>query len=76
MLKDRHNIGKATLHAVYGPPERPSPSKAMDEIADAFFNDEKLKIWSKSAGKYVLESMSDNYFRELHQYYTKLRRKP
>lgn len=44
MQKDVHNIGKATLHALYGPPVPPTPIQAVDYILNAYDRGERLQF--------------------------------
>ena len=43
MPKDVHNTGKNTLHCLYGPPQMPTPGRAVDFILDQFEAGESLR---------------------------------
>lgn len=69
MLKDQHNLGKTALHAIFGPPMLPTVDEAMEQFDQAFYNGEKLKVWSRDLGKYALYSISNKYFGEIKDHY-------
>ena len=72
--KDQHNLGKLGLHSVYSPPKIPSRKRAMEEIEEAYLNNEKLKIRDRDLGKYALTDISEDYWRQLQDIYTNIRR--
>lgn len=54
LLKDIHNMGRHTLHTIYGPPRFPTPAEAMDRLDEAYEMGEMLELRNYDTGHYDL----------------------
>lgn len=71
MQKDRHNMGRLTLHHLYGPPKPPTLTTAMEQIDEARAAGEQLKIYNLETKQYEFFDIGDQLWDRLNKHYNK-----
>lgn len=64
-LRDQHNLGKTSLHAIYGPPQRPTIEVVMNRLDQAHETEERLKIWDDNQKMYVYHDITEICWKQL-----------
>ena len=72
MQNDQHNIGKHCLHALYTPPDMPTPLQMLENLEIAKLSGSQLNIRHKGLG-YVKTPFTDNLWNDILTEYERIK---